>query len=248
MMQRMRIIRNRARCKRCGEVIESLHRHDYRACRCGVIAVDGGHDYIRRVGNPEEIENMNEYEPEPWPIETALEEGHNPGTYYWIMPVAVDDCAAEIYYDEVLECRDAQISVSELFVNYFMAYILEKHFNRDLEANRKRITTDFGEPRQIRGFYRWLHHNFYTYGDMQLVLDEIAAVVEILRADRMDGLPQEMADNIQRGLADSYFIDPDLDMERRMALVAETMKKAIGRIQKMMDENSGYNLISVMAP
>ena len=44
------IIRNAVKCNLCGETIESLHRHDFKFCKCGNIAVDGGFDYIRRVG------------------------------------------------------------------------------------------------------------------------------------------------------------------------------------------------------
>lgn len=44
-------MRNRARCLRCKDVIESRSRHDFVTCKCGSIWVDGGHDYIRRGGN-----------------------------------------------------------------------------------------------------------------------------------------------------------------------------------------------------
>jgi ribosomal protein S27AE len=46
------VIRNRAKCAECGDVIESRHRHDFVWCKCGSIAVDGGHDYIRCIGDP----------------------------------------------------------------------------------------------------------------------------------------------------------------------------------------------------
>lgn len=42
------IIRNRIRCKRCGDIIESKSRHDFVTCKCGTCSVDGGHDYLRR--------------------------------------------------------------------------------------------------------------------------------------------------------------------------------------------------------
>ena len=42
------IVKNMIRCKLCGDIIESKHRHDYVECRCGACAVDGGHDYLRR--------------------------------------------------------------------------------------------------------------------------------------------------------------------------------------------------------
>ena len=47
----MKTIQNAAVCAKCGDEVWSAHRHDYRACTCGAIAVDGGLDYIRRVGD-----------------------------------------------------------------------------------------------------------------------------------------------------------------------------------------------------
>lgn len=35
------------RCPYCQEEIFSLHRHDFRRCKCGKVFVDGGDDYIK---------------------------------------------------------------------------------------------------------------------------------------------------------------------------------------------------------
>lgn len=49
-----KIITNSAECRRCGDVIVSLHRHHWVSCGCWDddartgIFVDGGTDYIRR--------------------------------------------------------------------------------------------------------------------------------------------------------------------------------------------------------
>lgn len=43
------IRRNRIRCLKCGDVIESTHRHDMRWCCCGNCAVDGGDSYHKRA-------------------------------------------------------------------------------------------------------------------------------------------------------------------------------------------------------
>ncbi len=43
-----RIISNKVRCKKCGEIIESKNRHDFVTCKCGAVSVDGGHDYLKR--------------------------------------------------------------------------------------------------------------------------------------------------------------------------------------------------------
>ena len=42
-----RIKHNRIRCKKCGEVIESMSVHDFKRCKCGNCFVDGGHEYYR---------------------------------------------------------------------------------------------------------------------------------------------------------------------------------------------------------
>ena len=47
-MYKMKIIKNRVRCKSCGNIIESTSTHDIKSYRCGSITVDGGKDYIRR--------------------------------------------------------------------------------------------------------------------------------------------------------------------------------------------------------
>lgn len=57
-----KILVNKIRCKRCGEVIESTDRHDFKFCKCGAVAVDGGTDYLKRSGNREDWEELSEYE------------------------------------------------------------------------------------------------------------------------------------------------------------------------------------------
>lgn len=47
-MKKYRIVKNAAKCLKCGDIIESIHRHDYVTCSCGNISVDGGTDYLRR--------------------------------------------------------------------------------------------------------------------------------------------------------------------------------------------------------
>lgn len=55
-----KIIINKIRCKKCGDVIESTYRHDFKFCKCGAVAVDGGKDYLRRCGNREDWEELSE--------------------------------------------------------------------------------------------------------------------------------------------------------------------------------------------
>lgn len=45
------IILNRVKCRSCGEVLTSYHRHDYKTCGCdNETMVDGGNEYQRYGG------------------------------------------------------------------------------------------------------------------------------------------------------------------------------------------------------
>ena len=44
------ILRNMAQCRVCGDIIESKYTHDFKTCSCGAVSVDGGHEYLRRLG------------------------------------------------------------------------------------------------------------------------------------------------------------------------------------------------------
>lgn len=44
------IIKNQIKCNLCDDIIESVHTHDFKWCKCGSIFVDGGKSYLRRGG------------------------------------------------------------------------------------------------------------------------------------------------------------------------------------------------------
>lgn len=60
--KKLKLIRNAARCRKCGDIVESRHRHDWRSCSCGAMFVDGGLEYQRRGGDLENIEEMSEFQ------------------------------------------------------------------------------------------------------------------------------------------------------------------------------------------
>lgn len=57
-----RILVNKIQCNMCGDVIESTSVHDFKWCKCGAVAVDGGHEYMKRCGNPEDITELSIFE------------------------------------------------------------------------------------------------------------------------------------------------------------------------------------------
>lgn len=60
MELKKRIKINKIRCNNCNDEIESTYRHDFKFCKCGQSAVDGGKDYLRRLGT--NITDLSEWE------------------------------------------------------------------------------------------------------------------------------------------------------------------------------------------
>lgn len=55
------IVYNAIRCKKCGDVVESNHRHDFNMCSCNTVGADGGKEYLRRIGEKEDTEELSLY-------------------------------------------------------------------------------------------------------------------------------------------------------------------------------------------
>lgn len=53
------ILENKIKCNHCGEVIESISEHDFKMCKCGKVGVDGGKEYLRRLGCPEDYTELS---------------------------------------------------------------------------------------------------------------------------------------------------------------------------------------------
>lgn len=60
MEKKEEIISNKIKCKKCGDIIESKSTNDYKKCSCGAVAVDGGKDYLKRMGNEGNYEELSE--------------------------------------------------------------------------------------------------------------------------------------------------------------------------------------------
>ena len=55
----MKIIINKIRCKKCNDIIESKTANDFKKCKCGAVAIDGGKQYLKRLGKLEDIEELS---------------------------------------------------------------------------------------------------------------------------------------------------------------------------------------------
>ncbi len=54
-----KILRNRIKCRLCGEVLESRTGDELILCSCGACGVDGGQEYLRRVGYEKDYEELS---------------------------------------------------------------------------------------------------------------------------------------------------------------------------------------------
>lgn len=54
------IITNKVKCTNCGDIIESKSINDFKRCSCGKIAIDGGHDYLKRIGEEQDYIELSE--------------------------------------------------------------------------------------------------------------------------------------------------------------------------------------------
>ena len=46
------------KCKNCGDIIYSRSRHDFHWCSCKSCAIDGGFDYLKIVGQPNDWQSI----------------------------------------------------------------------------------------------------------------------------------------------------------------------------------------------
>ena len=54
--------RHAIQCRKCLEIIESKHRHDFKYCSCRAVGIDGGISAGNRIlGNLSDIENKSMY-------------------------------------------------------------------------------------------------------------------------------------------------------------------------------------------
>ena len=54
--------RHAIQCRKCSETIESKHRHDFKYCSCGAVAIDGGISAGNRIlGDLSDIEDRSVY-------------------------------------------------------------------------------------------------------------------------------------------------------------------------------------------
>ena len=58
-MKTQQISVNAIKCKHCNQELTSYSVHDFKMCKCGKVGVDGGREYLKRIGNPSDYEELS---------------------------------------------------------------------------------------------------------------------------------------------------------------------------------------------
>ena len=201
--------------------------------------------------------------------EIGIVDGHDGSSCFWIMPVRVVDFSNTNDSDNVAEMRSVEISIEEDDVAQYLTPFLYKHYDDELEANKKRIedcwTDDEGNEQisVVSGFEWYLTHNFFTFDSMLEVLKDIKDTVDCLSSGKENEFTAKLRE--KRGTA-TYELVYAKDLTNKQIeeyndnrpkedntdfnLIIDFYNRFIYRIEYMLKvgEEKGYNLISFMGP
>ena len=201
--------------------------------------------------------------------EIGIVDGHDCSSYFWIMPVRVIDYSNSDSIDCVAEMRSNEISIEEDDVDQYLTPFLYKYFDGELEANRNRVedcwTDDDGNEQTmyISGFEWYLTHNFFTYGSIEMILDDMRGTVDALSSGRENEYTAKLREKrgtatyqllYAKDLSDEqiaeYNANRPTEDDTEISLIIDFYNRFIYRMEYMMrvGKEKGYDLISFMGP
>lgn len=187
--------------------------------------------------------------------EISIIDGHNSSSYFWIMPVRVIDYEDTANLDSVAEMRSVEISIEENDVAQYLTPFLYKHFDEELEENKKR--------KDVSGFEWYLEHNFFTFDSMVLILKDIADTVDALSAGRDNEFTERLrkkrgtstyqliyAKNFSDEEIAEYNANRPTEDDTEIELILDFYRRFTYRMEYMLKvgKEKGYNMISFMGP
>jgi len=84
-------MRNRAKCRLCGSIIESFHYYDHIECKCGEISITGGPDTFKTASKDPSYKNFIRVDDENNEIAVKVSEFHNEKVPYEVPKLTRDD-------------------------------------------------------------------------------------------------------------------------------------------------------------
>lgn len=201
--------------------------------------------------------------------EIEIVDGHNGLSYFWIMPVRVIDYTNTNDSDNVAEMRSAEISIEEDNLSQYLVPFLYKHYDDNLEANKKRFDIwrkdDDGieHVSSVSGFEWYLTHNFFTFDSVKNIIRDINDTIDALSSGRENEFTAELkvkrgSDTCEllyaKGLSteqiEEYNSAIPKEDRTQTELIIDFYHRFIYRMEYMMKvgEEQGYNFISFMGP
>lgn len=170
----------------------------------------------------------------------GIVDGHNGSLYFWIMPVRIVDDTDTNDMDAVAEMKSVEISIEENDVYQYLTPFLDKYFDDELDANKKRVNyywedNDGNEcPSYVSGFDWNLTYNFYSFDAVANILNDI----------------KDTADGLSCGKPNEYTANRPTKYDADVELIIDFYRRFIYRMEYMMTvgKEKGYNLISFMGP
>lgn len=190
-----------------------------------------------------------------------IEEGHNPGAAFWILPTKVIDmelCTCTV--DNLDYMDEAEISVSESAFADFLYLIFKRHFDHDLPENVGR-GDEYRPDNYADGIaFEWyLTENFYTFAQIEAVLSDIRQVAALLQSD----FDHPALDFLRAGIRHLHYylhplsFDTKYTEEEEEHIAKENIAHVIdfyvridAKLREMIKvgKANGYRLISVCGP
>ena len=175
-----------------------------------------------------------------------IKKGHDSGAYYWIQPVSVNEKTGD-EDQKVDEYEEAEISIKNVFFEYFLLNIMKKYYDSNLIYNQQRSIDSVIESNEV--FEYCIVHNFYTYTCMKKMLKEYEDLIDLLETDDTELIKELYKKNFEgyyKATVGQNYTDDVYSKDCKM--VRDFLKHFILHIHTMMKNNPQTNLISVMGP
>lgn len=171
---------------------------------------------------------------------------HDYGNAYWIQPVRVSD--VEYITSEQVRESSNEISIQADDFDSLLAYFFKQHFDGSQSYNQHRYSLDMNPTGRSDKFEYYLEHNFYTYQQMEDIIQEIESVADAFRGSVYDNITDELLAFVN-GYFNVYFgLNKAVTYDMFKHKLCDFYQKFVSEVRRMMKECPECTLFDVMAP
>ncbi len=168
-----------------------------------------------------------------------------------IMPVRVIDDSDTNDFDNVSEMSGIAVSLDDTDAYIYLSPFLDKYFDADLEANKKRLDyyseDDDGNetPVYLQNFEWYLTHNFFTFDSVLAIIKDIRKTIDSLSSGKENEFTAKIRE--KRGFEIWDRLEEEINPTE---LIIDFYRRLIYRLEYMLTvgKENGFNLISFMGP